>query len=170
MPQYSRLTSISYLMAPVQIIVCHLGSLLVLLTGLSSGSIIWMVWLYLIRMLATTGIYHRLLTHRAYRSPVLVLWIGSLVAASAGQLGPSCWKAHHLVHHQNTDQLLDPHSPYMPAQGRGGFYWSQVGWLLSRQLFPATLPLDVEKDPVLRGIDRLHFIPLIALGAFSYWM
>lgn len=170
MRDYSRLTFVSYLIGPTQIIVSHIGALLVLMTGLSWGSVLWIVLLYVIRMLATTSIYHRLLTHKSYQAPAPVLWVGSIVAAAAGQMGPSWWKAHHMTHHQHADRDLDPHSPYTPLQGIKGFYWSQGGWLLSPRSFPAKLPSDVESDRVLQVIDRLHFIPLVALGAISYFI
>jgi stearoyl-CoA desaturase (Delta-9 desaturase) len=170
MKQYHPLTIISYLLGPMLIIVSHIGSLLVLTTGLSWGSVLWIVFLYLIRMLATTGIYHRLLTHKSYQAPAIVLWVGSFVASAAGHMGPSWWKAHHLAHHQHADRDLDPHSPHTPAQGIGGFYWSQAGWLLSPRFFPAKLPIDVESDVVLKIIDRLHFVPVVALAAISYFM
>ena len=170
MKQYSPLTIIFYLMGPMLIIISHIGSLLVLMTGLSLGSTLWILLLYLTRMLATTSIYHRLLTHKSYQAPSIVLWVGSLVAAAAGHMGPSWWKAHHLAHHQHADRDLDPHSPHTPAQGIGGFYWSQAGWLLSSRFLPAKLPSDVESDVVLKVIDRLHFVPVVALGAVSYWM
>lgn len=126
--------------------------------------------LYATRMFATTGIYHRLLTHRSYQTPALVLWVGSIVAASAGQMGPSWWKAHHITHHQFSDQASDPHSPYQPFQRSKGFWWSQVGWLFSSEFLPAKLPADVESDAVLRIVDRLHFVPTLALGTISYFL
>lgn len=168
MKQYSLITVIFYLIGPTLIIVSHIGSLLVLITGLSGGAIAWIIFLYLIRMLATTGIYHRLLTHKSYQAPAPVLWVGSIVAASAGQMGPSWWKAHHMAHHLHADRASDPHSPHAPTQGWGGFYRSQAGWLLSSRFFPARLPSDVERDRVLQVIDRLHFVPTLALGAISY--
>ena len=170
MRQYSLLTTISYLIGPALIIVSHIGSLLVFVTGLSWGAIAWILLLYFVRMLGTTGIYHRLLTHKSYQAPAPLLWIGCIVTASAGQMGPSWWKAHHMHHHQHSDQALDTHSPYHPHQGLKGFYWSQGGWLLSPHFFPDKLPTDVENDLVLKVIDRLHFIPLVALGAISYFM
>jgi stearoyl-CoA desaturase (delta-9 desaturase) len=170
MKQYSLLTIVLYLIGPMLIIVSHIGSLLVFITGLSWGSISWILLLYFVRMLATTGIYHRLLTHKSYQAPALLLWIGCIVAASAGQMGPNWWKAHHMAHHQYSDQALDPHSPYTPDQGLKGFYWAQGGWLLSSRFFPDKLPSDVESDRVLQVIDRLHFIPLVALGAISYFI
>lgn len=170
MKQYSRLTIISYILGPTLIVVSHLGSLLIIATGLSMGAALWAVLLYVIRMLATTGIYHRLLTHKSYQTPRAVLWIGSIVAASAGQMGPSWWKAHHITHHQYPDQDQDPHSPHAPSSGIKGFWSSQAGWLLSPKFFPSKLPTDVESDVVLKIVDRLHFIPTVALGAISYYM
>ncbi len=170
MRPYSQLTFFSYLIGPPQIIICHLGSLLIFVTGLSLGSAAWIIFLYVIRMLATTGIYHRLLTHKSYQAPRVVLWIGSIVAASAGQMGPSWWKAHHVSHHRNVDQDRDLHSPHTPAQGIKGFLWSQGGWLLSPRSIPGKLPIDIERDLILRMIDRLHFIPLFLLGVVSYVM
>jgi stearoyl-CoA desaturase (delta-9 desaturase) len=149
-------------------IICHLGSLLVLMTGLSGGAIAWIILLYVSRMLATTAIYHRLLTHKSYQAHPMVLWVGCTVATAAGQMGPSWWKAHHVNHHQYSDQPLDPHSPYQPLQGIGGLYWSQWGWLFAARSLPGKLPVDVERDRVLRTLDRLHFVPLIALGVISY--
>ncbi|MEE3717615.1 acyl-CoA desaturase [Tumidithrix elongata RA019] len=170
MKQYALLTIISYILGPTLIVVSHFGSLLAIATGLSWGAVAWLVGLYLIRMLATTGIYHRLLTHKSYQAPSLVLWIGCIVAASAGQMGPSWWKAHHMNHHQHSDREPDPHSPHIPFQGLKGFWWSQAGWLFVPQFFPAKLPMDVESDRVLKIVDRLHFIPMLALGAISYFI
>lgn len=168
MKQYSLPTIIFYLMGPALIIASHFGSLLVFVTGLSIGAVSWIIFLYLIRMLATTAIYHRLLTHKSYQAPAPLLWIGCIIGASAGQMGPSWWKAHHMAHHLHVEQPLDPHSPYAPVRGWKGFYWSQGGWLLSSRFFPEKLPADVESDRVLQIIDRLHFVPTIALGALSY--
>lgn len=170
MKQYSPLTIVSYLIGPLLIVVSHIGSLIVLETGLSSSAIIWLLLLYISRMMAITSIYHRLLTHKSYQAPAPVLWVGSIVAAAAGQMGPSWWKAHHVAHHRHADKDLDPHSPHTSAQGIRGFCWSQAGWLLSTQFFPAKLPIDVENDRVLKVIDRLHFIPLVALGGISYFI
>lgn len=168
MRQYSSLTAALYVIGPTLIIFCHIGSLLVLFTGLSLGALLWIVGLYLLRMLGTTAIYHRLLTHRSYQTPQFFLWLGCLVTCSAGQMGPSWWKAHHLNHHQNSDSPQDTHSPHNPPEGWQGFIWSQGGWLLSPNFFPEKLPADVESDPVLKVMDRLHFLPLIALGIISY--
>ena len=160
--KYSFPTLISYWTGPVLIVTCHFGSLLAFSTGLSLGAWLWITFLYWIRMLAITGIYHRLLTHKAYSSPAPVKWIGSIIASSAGQMGPNWWKAHHEEHHRFTDQPQDPHSSVR------GIRWSHYQWLLSRNFLPTKLPSDVEQDIVLKTIDRLHFVPTLTLAFLSY--
>jgi len=157
-------------LGPVVILLAHLGCSLLLITGLGLEAALWALALYLLRMLATTAIYHRLITHGSYQAPRLVWWLGSLVASSSGQMGPSWWKAHHLQHHRHVDTPADPHSPLAPQRGWQGFWRSQLGWLLSLDFHPATLPADVEADPVLRLIDRLHAVPPLALAALSWWL
>ncbi len=105
-----------YALGPVFIIASHLGCLLLLWTGLSLGAALWALCLYLVRMLATTAIYHRLITHASYRAPRPFAWAGAVVAASAGQMGPSWWKAHHQLHHRHVDTVADPHTPCCPRQ------------------------------------------------------
>ncbi len=162
--QYSAATIASYSIGPVLIILCHIGCALALVTGLSTGAWLWIAFLYWIRMLAITGIYHRLLTHRAYSTPAPVKWVGSMIASASGQMGPSWWKGHHNEHHIHSDQPRDPHASI------NGFWWSHYKWLLTKNFLPSKLPADIEKDPVLKAIDRLHFVPPLALALLSYAM
>lgn len=159
---YPPLLLLCYWLGPLFIILCHVGLILPLATGLSPGAWGWGLLLYGIRMLAITGIYHRLLTHRAYHAPAMVAWVGSLVAASAGQMGPNWWKGHHVDHHQYVEQDRDPHS------AARGFWWAHCGWLLSSHFIPDKLPPDLEQDGVLRAIDRLHFLPMLGLAGLSF--
>lgn len=150
------------------IVLAHLGCGLLLFTGLGPAAALWALALYLARMLAITAIYHRLIAHGSYQAPRLVWWLGSLVAASAGQMGPSWWTGHHRQHHRHVDTASDPHTPLLPRAGWRGFWRSQLGWLLGPAFHPASLPADVEADPVLRAIDRLHVLPPLALAALSW--
>jgi len=153
---------------PVLILLAHVGCLLVVVHGLGFLALGWVVALYLVRMLAITAIYHRLITHRSYDAPRPVWWLGCLVAASSAQMGPSWWKAHHLQHHRQVDTKADPHSPLIAASPWQGFLHAQLGWLLGPEFHPRRLPHDIESDPVLRLIDRLHWLPPLALAWLSW--
>ncbi|MFM7652643.1 MAG: acyl-CoA desaturase [Vulcanococcus sp.] len=157
-------------LGPPIIVPAHLGCGLLLLDGLGPAVALWALALDLLRMLATTAIYHRLIADGSYKAPRLVWWLGSLVAASAGQMGPSWWKAHHLQHHRHADTDADPHTPVVHAVAWQGFLRSQFGWLLDERFHPVQLPADVESDPVLRLIDRLQALPVLALAGLSWWI
>jgi stearoyl-CoA desaturase (delta-9 desaturase) len=167
---YGRLVAFGYAIGPVLIIASHACSLLLINTGINLAGLAWLIGWYLLRMLAITAIYHRLLVHRSYRAPRFLLRFGCLLAAAAGQMGPSWWKAHHLKHHRQSDQIGDPHSPHIKGGGWRGFVVSQAGWLLSTAFFPSHLPADVESDPVLKAIDRLHFLPFLFVCCLSYFL
>jgi stearoyl-CoA desaturase (delta-9 desaturase) len=155
-------------LGPVFIILAHLGCGLLCFTGLGLAAALWALSLYLVRMLATTAIFHRLITHSSYRAPRSILWVGSLIATASGQMGPSWWKAHHLQHHRHVDTGQDSHSPVAPQAGWRGAWHSHAGWLLGERFHPRQLPADVEADPVLRLIDRLHILPPLALAWLSW--
>ena len=121
-------------------------------------------------MLATTGIYHRLLTHKSYQAPKFIFGWAVLSHPQQVRWDPVGGKAHHMAHHKYADKTGDLHSPYVPEKGIKGFFWSQFMWLVSPQTLPTKLPMDVERDLVLKVIDRLHFIPLIGLGVISYFI
>lgn len=148
--------------------VAHLGCGLLLITGLGPGAALWAAALYGLRMLAITAILHRLIAHRSYQAPRPIIWLGALVATSAGQMGPSWWVAHHRQHHRHVDTTADPHTPLQPSAGWRGLWRSQLGWLLTEDFHPARLPSEVEADPVLRLMDRAQIVPPLALAWLSW--
>jgi stearoyl-CoA desaturase (Delta-9 desaturase) len=170
MKEYPRILVLGYWLGPLLIMASHVGAIIPCFTGLSWPAVLWVFWLYVIRMLGITAIYHRLVIHKSYQAPAIVRWVGSLIACSAGQMGPNWWKGHHMEgHHLSSDQRGDSHSPHTPFTGIPGFLWSQGGWLLSRKNFlPPSLPADVESDLGLKIIDRFHFLPLIFLNLISF--
>jgi fatty acid desaturase len=62
--------------------------------------------------------YHRLLTHRGYKTPKWMEYALTICATLALEGGPIFWVATHRVHHQNADKEGDPHSRVMAASGR----------------------------------------------------
>src|SRR5579872_4813512 len=117
--------------------------------------------------------YHRLLTHRGYKTYKWVEYFLTLCGTLALEGGPFFWVATHRVHHQNTDKEGDPHSP-----NDGGF-WSHMGWIITgRTLHNHSADLlpyvpDLRKDKFHTLISEWHWVPitvsgfvLLAIGGF----
>src|ERR1700758_4783618 len=69
--------------------------------------------------------YHRLLTHRGYKTPKWVEYFLALCGTPAPEGGPFLWVAVHRVHPQNPDVEGDPHSP------QDGGLWAHMGWIIT---------------------------------------
>jgi fatty-acid desaturase len=108
--------------------------------------------------------YHRLLTHRSFRTPKWVEYLLTICAVSAMEGGPLLWVATHRTHHQFPDEEGDPHSP------RDGRWWAHVGWILVGNALrqdASTLDRyvpDLTKDKFHVWITEFHFVPTLILG------
>jgi fatty-acid desaturase len=109
--------------------------------------------------------YHRLLTHRGYKTPKWVEHFLTVCATLALEGGPFFWVAVHRVHHQNTDVEGDPHSP------REGGFWAHMGWIMTGRVMhnnnqSALLPYipDLRKDKFHTWISKWHWVPITTLG------
>jgi len=108
--------------------------------------------------------YHRLLTHRGYKTPKWVEYFLTICATLTLEGGPIFWVATHRIHHQFTDRDGDPHSP------RDGKWWSHMGWvLIGKSMHHDTSTLaryvpDLAKDKFHLWMTKYHYVPLIVLG------
>ncbi|MGC2745551.1 MAG: fatty acid desaturase, partial [Candidatus Angelobacter sp.] len=108
--------------------------------------------------------YHRLLTHRGFKTYKWFEYFITFCATLALEGGPFFWVATHRVHHQNTDVEGDPHSP------RDGGFWSHMGWIITGRTLhnhsAALLPYipDLRKDKFHTFISKWHWVPITALG------
>ena len=109
--------------------------------------------------------YHRLLTHRGYKTSKWVEYFLTVCGTLALEGGPIGWVGTHRVHHQNTDKKGDPHSP------RDGGLWAHMGWIMTGKAMHSgsdeLLPFvpDLRKDRFQVWISRWHWVPLAVLGA-----
>ena len=55
--------------------------------------------------------YHRLLTHRGYKTPKWMEYFLTTCGTLALEGGPIFWVATHRIHHQHSDKDGDPHTP-----------------------------------------------------------
>ncbi len=68
--------------------------------------------------------YHRLLTHRSFKTPKWLEHGFAILGICCFQDTPARWVAVHRMHHAHSDDRPDPHSP------RVSMFWSHIGWLL----------------------------------------
>ncbi len=149
----------------IPFVVLHLGCLGVIWTG-GSWFVVWIaVMLYLIRMFAVTGIYHRYFSHKTYSTSRLGQFLLALLGSTCVQRGALWWAFHHRHHHQHSDEPEDVHSPHVH-----GFWWSHIGWITSRRNFPTDYSRirDLAKYPELVFLNRFDVVVpvLFAAGLF----
>ncbi|MFY9559512.1 MAG: fatty acid desaturase [Terriglobales bacterium] len=108
--------------------------------------------------------FHRLLTHRGYKTPKWMEYCLTVCGTLALQGGPIGWVATHRLHHQNSDKEGDPHSP------RDGGFWAHMGWIITGDAVhnktTALLPYvpDLRKDKFMIWISKWHWIPMVILA------
>jgi stearoyl-CoA desaturase (delta-9 desaturase) len=143
----------------------HLACFGVIWVGVSPIAVGMAVAMYLVRMFAITGIYHRYFSHKSYKTSRFVQFLFGVLGASAVQRGPIWWAAHHRHHHAFSDRPEDIHSPK-----QHGFWRSHMGWFLSHRGFAPDLKFvrDLTRFPELRFLDRFDiFVPvLMGVGMF----
>ena len=146
-------------------IALHLACVAVIWVGVSGVAVAAAVSLYVIRMFAITGFYHRYFSHRAFRASRAVQFVFAAIGASSVQRGPLWWAAHHRNHHRHADDELDPHSPV-----RRGFLWSHVGWFLTPRGFRTDWSMirDLVRYPELRLLDRFDILMPVVLAFALY--
>ncbi|HXI40231.1 MAG TPA: fatty acid desaturase [Bryobacteraceae bacterium] len=108
--------------------------------------------------------YHRLHTHRSYKVPRALEYFFAICGTLTLEGGPIFWVATHRVHHQNSDQPGDPHSP------RDGAWWAHAGWILlgetkhnNTRLMSKYAP-DLAKDRFYVWLNNFHWVPIAVLG------
>jgi fatty-acid desaturase len=112
--------------------------------------------------------YHRLLTHRGYKTPKWMEYFLTTCGTLAFEGGPIAWVATHRIHHQNTDKDGDPHSP------RDGGFWAHMGWIITGRAMhrdrSELLPYvpDLRKDKFHLWISNWHVVPSVVVALVFY--
>jgi len=114
--------------------------------------------------------FHRLLTHRGYKTPKLVEYFLTLCGLLALEGGAINWVVTHRIHHAHTDEVGDPHTP------RDGRWWAHMGWILRgtaqqhEQAVMQRYAPDLMKDRVHVFLNNFYYVPLIISGGVLYLM
>src|SRR5467141_2130220 len=102
----------------------HIGAVAALFTFKWQALVVAIVLWWMSASLGVGMGFHRLLTHRGFKTPKLVEYILTLFGTLSLEGGPIYWVVTHRIHHAHTDAPGDPHTP------RDGGWWSHVGWIL----------------------------------------
>ncbi len=112
--------------------------------------------------------FHRLLTHRGYKTPKLVEYFLTFCGLLALEGGAINWVVTHRIHHAHTDEAGDPHTP------RDGTWWAHMGWILrgtAQQHDDAVMQRyapDLMKDRVHVFMNNYYYVPLIISGVILF--
>ena len=117
--------------------------------------------------------FHRLLTHRGYKTPKFMEYLMTVCGTLTLEGGQIDWVVTHRIHHAHTDAAGDPHTP------RDGGWWAHMGWILrgTAQQHPKEVMMryapDLMKDRFHVVLNDFYWIPQVVLGvalfAFGGW-
>jgi stearoyl-CoA desaturase (delta-9 desaturase) len=124
---------------------------------------------YVVTALGVTVGFHRLLTHRSFKTSAALRGILAALGSAAIEGPVISWVADHRKHHTFSDEQGDPHSPHVGHGGgwRGtlrGLFHAHMGWLFihtergSKHRFAS----DLIKDPIVSMVDRTFIIWAVA--------
>ncbi len=144
----------------------HVANHLLLILGLLWGQ--WWMWLagfawwYVIGTLGISIGFHRLLSHRSFRTypwfEKLCTYLGCLATGGS----PLGWVGVHRMHHQQPDKAGDPHSPLVIGAWRS--YTHNWGTLQIKRRHIK----DVLKMPHVRFAHRHYFKILLAWAGLLF--
>lgn len=143
----------------------HVGALAAPFTFTWQGLLVMLMLYWLTGGVGICLGYHRLLSHKSFQTYAPLRWLIAWIGGLAGEGSAIHWVANHRIHHARSDKSGDPHSP------REGFLWSHMLWCLQhdtpeslRAMHQRWAP-DLQKDPVLRFLDRTFLLWQIVFSA-----
>ncbi len=153
----------------IGIVIFHLGAVAAIPYFSWTGLVVAAVLYFVCGCLGVCVGYHRLFTHRSFKTLRIVRWALALCGNLAGQGGVISWVAFHRKHHRYSDTDKDPHSPH-----HGGFLWAHMLWFIpwrnrqeEQEVFDTYAP-DLLKEKMLRVIDALYPLWHAMLALFLF--
>jgi stearoyl-CoA desaturase (delta-9 desaturase) len=124
---------------------------------------------YTVTGLGITVGFHRLFTHRSFKTSAPVRAIFAALGSAAIEGPVISWVADHRKHHAFSDEEGDPHSPHV-GHGTGwrgtlrGLFHAHLGWLFihTQRGSKTRFAPDLLKDPVVKFIDATFVLWVVA--------
>ena len=128
---------------------------------------------YLLAGVGITVGYHRLFTHRSFRTYPAVRYAFAVLGQFAVEGNVVSWVTNHRKHHQFSDRDGDPHSPHAGygegfVEGLRGLWHAHTGWLFDKDATGDSrrYAKDLLDDRGLRIIAKL-FVPIVLLDEWN---
>ena len=175
--EMSPINKLSILMV---VVIPFLATLYVMLAGCVSRIDLGIfLIMYCIMGFGVTIGYHRLLTHKSFRTYKWIQYFFAILGTAAVQGPVLTWVSDHRKHHKFTDVLGDPHSPHVDySESLSGLYHAHMGWLLKdREVSDWRIyAKDLCDDEVIRWINRRNdlivlfglLVPTVIGGILTY--
>ncbi len=149
----------------------HVGCLVAPFYFSWSGLALLVLFMWVAGALGINLCYHRLLTHRSFKTPKWFEYLLTAMGCLAWQGGPIQWVGTHRLHHRHSDDDLDPHSP------KHGFTWAHMLWCMHKEpqgRCAADAARDLQRDPVLAWLNRyfwmVQFVLVGLLFLAGHWL
>lgn len=132
--------------------------------GWTEGALLFGGWL--LTGLGVTVGYHRLFTHRTFRTTPAVQAVLAVLGSMAGQGPVISWVALHRRHHEYSDREGDPHSPNLSESVLAGLVHSHFLWM-RRHEYPNVVhyaPDLIRNKAVVKVARGYHWWVLLGLA------
>ena len=154
-------------------------AIITILPILALGIAVWQTWMGLLQpsdivvfliLYVGTGLgvtvgFHRLLTHRSFKTTKAVRGTLAILGSAAIEGPVISWVADHRKHHAFADKPGDPHSPHVDHGGGWlgalrGLVHAHFGWLFihTQRGARARYAADLVEDRVISFVDRTFLV------------
>lgn len=144
-------------------------------TALGWHDLVVFILTYIPIGLGVTVGFHRLFTHRSFKTSAPVRFILGALGSAALEGPVISWVADHRKHHAFADREGDPHSPHVDHGGGlmgplRGLWHAHLGWTLlaSQRGLKTRYAPDLLKDPTTVFIDRTMLVWVVGGLAFPF--
>jgi fatty-acid desaturase len=162
-PEQSRYAKINWLTCVV-LVIFHVLAVTALFQFTWTNLIVAGVLYWVAVGLGISMGYHRLHTHRGFKTTRLFEYFLAICGTLTLEGGPIFWVAIHRQHHQHSDQPADPHTPRVSP------FWSHLGWVIfgeanhNNTAIMSRYAPDLGRDRFYQWLSTYHWVPLTTLG------
>jgi stearoyl-CoA desaturase (delta-9 desaturase) len=153
---------ITYIVVLLPTVAFAYGMYLVWENRVTTLDMILLSVMFVLTLVGIEGGFHRLISHRAFKTYPLVRNLFVIFGSMASQGPVIFWAATHRQHHAYTDEVGDPHSPVAGSQGFLGriiaFTYGHCRWLFANENTDwARFGADLIKDKSLFRLNQTYF-------------